>query len=153
MHLPSFLWLWKIAAWSMGLSLLAYVMLAVTGIWMWQARTSMSLPSFPGLPVSRGGVRSLHYTMGISMVSLVLLLLAIGIIGTLGHFGSLGHSSHLSAGLIVVFLVLLSAISATQITPRRPWVRTLHITVNILLFAAFAWVSLTGWTVVQKYLP
>ncbi|MBO1058805.1 MAG: DUF4079 domain-containing protein, partial [Dolichospermum sp. JUN01] len=25
MHLPSFLWLWKIAAWSMGLSLLAYV--------------------------------------------------------------------------------------------------------------------------------
>ncbi|MBD2593218.1 DUF4079 domain-containing protein [Nostoc spongiaeforme FACHB-130] len=153
MHLPSFLWLWKIAAWSMGLSLLAYIMLAVTGILMWQARTSQSIPSLPGFPASRGGVRSLHYTMGISMVSLVLLLLAIGIIGTLGHFGSLGHSSHLSAGLIVVFLVLISALSATQISPRRPWIRTLHITVNIILCAAFAWVSWTGWTVVQKYLP
>jgi Protein of unknown function (DUF4079) len=153
MNLPSFLWLWKIAAWSMGLSLLAYLMLAITGVWMWRAKTSQSLPDFLEFPGGRGGVRSLHYTMGISMVSLVLLLLAIGIIGTLGHFGSLGHSSHLPAGLIVVFLVLVSAVSATQINPRRPWVRTLHITVNIILFAAFAWVSLTGWTVVQKYLP
>ncbi|NEQ88363.1 MAG: DUF4079 domain-containing protein, partial [Moorea sp. SIO2I5] len=31
MNLPSFLWLWKIAAWSMGLSLCAYVLLAITG--------------------------------------------------------------------------------------------------------------------------
>ncbi|MBE9006050.1 DUF4079 domain-containing protein [Fortiea sp. LEGE XX443] len=150
MHLPSFLWLWKIAAWSMGLSLLAYLMLAITGVWMWRARTSQSLPNFLEFP---GGVRSLHLTMGISMVSLVLLLLAIGIIGTLGHFGSLGQSSHLVSGLVVVFLVLLSAISATQISPRRHWVKTLHITVNMILFAGFAWVSLTGWTVVQKYLP
>jgi hypothetical protein len=99
------------------------------------------------------GVRSLHYTMGISMVSLVLLLLAIGIVGTLGHFGSLGHSPHLVAGLIVVALVLLSAFSATQISARRSWARPLHIGVNIILFIGFAWVSLTGWIVVQKYLP
>lgn len=98
-------------------------------------------------------VRSLHYTMGISMVSLVLLLLVIGIVGTWGHFGSLGHSSHLVAGLIVVALVLLSAFSATQISTRRPWARPLHISVNIILFVGFAWVSLTGWIVVQKYLP
>ena len=150
MNLPSFLWLWKIAAWSMGLSLFVYLLLAITGVWMWRARTSQSWPNFPGFP---GGVRSLHYIMGIVMVSLVLLLLAIGIVGTLGHFGSLGQSSHLVAGLIVVFLVLLSAFSATQINPTRPWFRTLHITLNIILFAGFAWVSLTGWTVVQKYLP
>ncbi|MBH8562472.1 DUF4079 domain-containing protein, partial [Nostoc sp. CENA67] len=76
-----------------------------------------------------------------------------GIIGTLGHFGSLGHSSHLVAGLTVVVLVLLSAFSATQISPRRTWARPLHISVNIILFVGFAWVSLTGWSVVQKYLP
>ena len=40
MHLPSFLWLWKIAAWSMGLSLLAYLFLAITGIWMLRVRTN-----------------------------------------------------------------------------------------------------------------
>ncbi len=98
-------------------------------------------------------MRSLHYTIGMSMVGLVLLLLAIGIIGTLGHFGSLGHSSHLVAGLVVVALVLLSAFSATQISPERTWVRTLHVSTNIILFIGFAWVSLTGWIVVQKYLP
>ncbi|WP_392534935.1 DUF4079 domain-containing protein [Nostoc sp. C117] len=153
MNLPSFLWLWKMAAWSMGLSLLAYLMLAVTGFWMFRTRTSQQFPFITQFLGGNTEVRSLHYLMGISMVTLVLLLLAIGIVGTLGHFGSLGHSSHLIAGLIVVVLVLLSAFSATQINPRRPWARPLHIGVNIILFLGFAWVSLTGWIVVQKYLP
>jgi hypothetical protein len=145
MDLPSFLWLWKIAAWSMGLSLLAYFLLVVTGIWMFRSR-KFSQPR----PI---WLRSLHYGIGSSMVTLVLLLLAVGIIGTLGHFGSLGHSPHLLAGLMVVVLVLVSAGSATQISLKRPWARNLHISTNIALFVGFAWVSLTGWTVVQKYLP
>jgi Protein of unknown function (DUF4079) len=153
MNLPSFLWLWKIAAWSMGLSLLAYLLLAVTGFWMFRARTSSQQAFAIPLPGGDRQVRSLHYIMGICMVSLVLLLLGIGVIGTLGHFGSLGQSSHLLAGLIVVALVLLSAGSATQISTRRPWARPLHIGTNIILFVGFAWVSLTGWIVVQKYLP
>jgi hypothetical protein len=153
MHLPSFIWLWKIAAWSMGLSLLAYLLLAVTGVWMFGVRTSGNLPFMSPFADRTQEVRSLHYTIGMIMVSLVLLLLVIGIVGTLGHFGSLGHSSHLVAGLIVVGLVLLSAFSATQISPRRPWVKNLHIGLNIVLLFGFAWVSFTGWTVVQKYLP
>ena len=153
MNLPSFIWLWKIAAWSMGLSLLAYLLLALTGILMFRGRTAPDLPSFPWLFSGRKQVRSLHYIIGITMVSLVLLLLAIGIVGTLGHFGSLGHSPHLIAGLIVVVLVLLSAWSATQISTRRSWARPVHIGVNIILFGGLAWVSLTGWIVVQKYLP
>lgn len=87
------------------------------------------------------------------MVGLVLLLLVVGIVGTLGHFGSLGHSSHLFAGLTVVGLVLLSAGSATQISVKQPWARSLHIGTNITLFVGFLWVLLTGWNVVQKYLP
>ncbi|MBD2567699.1 DUF4079 domain-containing protein [Anabaena lutea] len=153
MHLPSFLWLWKIAAWSMGLSLLAYLFLAITGIWMFRVRTTGKSPLGVLLPWNRGEVQSLHYIIGMTMVSLVLLLLAVGIVGTLGHFGSLGHSSHLIAGLMVVALVLGSAFSATQISARKPWARPLHIGLNIVLFAGFAWVSITGWTVVQKYLP
>lgn len=98
------------------------------------------------------GLRSLHYAIGGSMVLLVLLLFAIGIVGTLGHFGSLGHSQHLIAGLIVLGLVLISAGSATQISTKRA-MRSLHIGTNIILFVCFVWVSLTGWDVVQKYLP
>ncbi len=129
----------------MGLSLLAYLLLAVTGVWMFNSRrTCSSRPNW---------LRSLHYLLGGSMVSLVMLLLAIGIVGTLGHFGTLGHSSHLSAGLAVVGLVLLSAGSATQISTKLPWARSLHIGTNIALLIGLLWVSLTGWSVVQKYLP
>ncbi|WP_414527406.1 DUF4079 domain-containing protein [Nodularia chucula] len=151
MNLPDFIWLWKIAAWSMGLSLFAYLLLAVTGVWMFRERTGTS--SFPWFMGGRRNVRSLHYIIGITMVSLVLLLLAVGIVGTLGHFGSLGHSSHLMAGLIVVGLVSLSAVSAIQINTGSSWARPAHIGVNIILFGGFTWVSLTGWLVVQKYLP
>ncbi len=129
----------------MGLAILAYLILGVTGIWMFRARQTHSLrPRW---------LRSLHYAMGGSIVMLVLLLLAVGIVGTLGHFGSLGHSSHLPAGLVVVGLVLLSAGSATQISTKQPWARSLHIGTNITLFIGLVWVSLTGWSVVQKYLP
>ncbi len=87
------------------------------------------------------------------MLGMVLLLLAIGIAGTLGHYGTLGHSEHLAAGLTAVGLVSLSAWSALQISPQRPWARTVHLSANAALFAGFAWVSWTGWLVVQKYLP
>jgi len=136
--------LWKIAAWAMGFSVLAYLLLAATGVWMFGTRTkSISQPSW---------LKFLHYILGASLVGLVLLLLAIGIVGTLGHFGSLGHSSHYVAGLVVVALVLLSGASATLIHV-KPWAWSVHIGTNITLFAGLVWVSLTGWSVVQKYLP
>ncbi|AFY77405.1 MAG: DUF4079 domain-containing protein [Hydrococcus sp. C42_A2020_068] len=145
MDLPSFLWLWKIAAWSMGLSLLIYVLLGFSGIWMLNRRLSKRpRPAW---------LRPFHYIVGAILVFLVLLLLAIGVVGTLGYYGSLGHSPHLVAGLLVVALMLTSAISATQINPKRPWARSLHIGTNIILFGGFVLVTLTGWTVVQKYLP
>jgi hypothetical protein len=144
-NLPSFLWLWKIAAWSMGLSILAYVLLAISGINLFSKRNS-------GHP-QPNWVRRMHYITGWVMVGLVLLLLAIGLVGTIGHYGSLGHSGHLISGLSVVALVLLSAASATQISPTQPWARAVHVGTNLVLFVGFAWVSLTGWQVVQKYLP
>lgn len=129
----------------MGLSIFAYLLLGLSGISMFSLRQSGRIqPSW---------VRLTHYLIGWVMVGLVLLLLAIGIVGTLGHFGSLGHSGHLIAGWSVVALVLLSAGSSTQISPRRPWARAVHVGTNITLFVGFIWVSLSGWEVVQKYLP
>jgi hypothetical protein len=144
-NLPSFIWLWRIAAWSMGLSVTAYFLLAITGGWMFFARqNSQPRPKW---------LRPLHYVIGGTMVFLVVLLLSVGLIGTIGYYGNLGHSAHLPAGLTVVALTLLSAWSATQISPKRPWARSLHISTNAVLFLGFAIVSLTGWSVVQKYLP
>ncbi|MDG2615449.1 DUF4079 domain-containing protein [Thermoleptolyngbya sichuanensis A183] len=145
MNLPSFLWLWRIAAWSMGLSLLTYSLLGISGVWMRRSRRQ----AFP----RPGWLRSLHLALGGLLVLLVLLLLTIGLVGTLGYYGSLGHSVHLVAGLTVVALVLLSAGSAMQIGAERPWARSLHVGTNLVLFLGFIAVSLSGWSVVQKYLP
>lgn len=128
----------------MGLSLLAYVILGTSGLWMRQQRmTSRPRPQW---------LRPLHYTTGAIMVILVLLLLAIGLVGTIGYYGNLGHSPHFLAGILVVGLVLLSAWSATQIGTKS-WARSLHIGTNLVLLVGFIFVSFTGWTVVQKYLP
>ncbi|KAM3111624.1 DUF4079 domain-containing protein [Phormidesmis sp. 146-33] len=141
MDLPSFIWLWKIAAWSMGFAIVAYLIQAVTGVALFATRQQR--PDW---------LRPFHFVTGAIMAGLVLLLLAIGIVGTLGHYGSLGHSSHLPVGIAVVELVFVSAWSAVQISPDRPWAKPLHIGVNALLCIAFVLVSLTGWEVVQKYL-
>ena len=144
MDLPSFIWLWRIAAWSMGLSLTMYIGLLVTGGGVWYFRSHQKL--------HLGWLRLLHIMLGGTLVALVLLLLSIGIIGTLGEHGSLGHSWHLGAGLLVVSLVIASVVAASQINS-KPWARSLHVTINALLFVAFAAVSYSGWTVVQQYLP
>lgn len=145
MNLPSFLWLWKMAAWSMGLSIFSYFWLGISGIWMYRRRNrKLTRPQW---------LRPFHYIIGTILVLLVLLLLAIGVVGTLGHYGSLGHSPHLLAGLSVVMLTLISGASATQIKPKRLWARSLHIGTNVVLFVGLCWVLMTGWNAVQKYLP
>ena len=144
MDLPSFLWLWKIAAWSMGLSLLTYSSLVITGLGMARARQT---------DVFRGSWRTVHIALGILLVVLVLGLFGIGIVGTLGHYGSLGHSAHALVGCVVVAITLMSAGAALQIQGGQAWARPLHIGLNVLLGAAFLGVLGTGWVVVQKYLP
>ena len=128
----------------MGLSVTAYGILAATGLGFSYFRAQKSpRPSW---------LRPLHITIGVILVSLILLLLTIGIVGTLGYYGNLGHSPHLIAGFTVVGLVVLSAVSASQISAKRPWARSLHLGTNAVLFFALAYVSWTGWNVVQKYL-
>ncbi len=144
--LPSFLWLWRIAAWSMGWTVALYFGLATLGL-IWRSQR-MTLGLKP-----KTWIRTAHYGLGVIFVVLILLLLSIGIIGTLGHYGTLGHSWHLPAGLLVVGLGLGSGWSATQIHPSRPWARPLHLRLNIALAIALALVSMSGWIIVQKYLP
>ena len=144
MDLPSFIWLWRIAAWAMGLTLVSY------GILAWSGGTVLYSRLYR--PESPSWLRPFHYTMGIVSIFLVLLLLAIGVVGTVGHYGSLGHSAHLIAGLLVVGLISVSAWSAHQISPQNSWARSLHLGTNFLLLLGLIYVSWTGWSVVQKYL-
>jgi len=129
----------------MGFSLLAYLLLAVSGLRIRHQRTTDH--------AYESWLRPTHILLGGTLVILVLGLLAIGIVGTLGHYGSLGHSTHLPVGLIVVGLTLLSVWSARRIALGLPGARSLHIGINITLLVGFLFVLSTGWSVVQKYLP
>ncbi|MEM9217681.1 MAG: DUF4079 domain-containing protein [Cyanobacteria bacterium P01_F01_bin.150] len=145
MNLPSFMWLWRIAAWSMGLAIMAYLVLAVSGgIVLVKRRSRKARPKW---------LRPLHYSVGVVFVILLLILLSIGIVGTLGEFGKLGHSIHMPVGLSVVALSLGSAWSSTRMSARRPWARPLHVWINVFLFFDMVAVGLSGLAVVQKYLP
>jgi hypothetical protein len=146
--LPSFLWLWRIAAWSMGFTLVAYAIQAITGYWIAKTRRSANLPQASHF---LGGLALVHRWSGVIMLLLVILLLLIGLVGTLGHYGHLGHSVHLPLGLLVVGLVFASAATALQILQGNTLARTLHIFINGGLFFALALVSWSGWMVVQKY--
>jgi hypothetical protein len=129
----------------MGLSLLTYCLLGLSGgAIAYSRRVHKPRPAW---------LRPLHYMMGTVLVCLVLLLLIVGLVGTIGYYGDLGHSLHLPAGLAVVSLVLLSAWSASQIKPQQMWARPLHVGTNLALLMGFILVLLTGWDVVQKYLP
>ena len=144
MDLPSFMWLWRIAAWSMGLSITAYFVLAISGIMIRKSRQEKKQrPKW---------LRPFHWITGSIMVSLVMILLSIGLVGTISEHGSLGHSIHLPAGILVVTLVGFSAWSSTQISASRPWARQLHVNINIGLFLAFCFVGLSGLKVVQQYI-
>lgn len=157
MDLPSFIWLWRIAAWSMGLSLTVFCFLALSGGALFYFRQHPQTVGTGNILIKNAlerpaWLRRLHYVLGGVLVALVLLLLGIGIVGTLGEYGGLGHSVHLPAGLTVVALTLSSAWCATRISPKRPWARKAHLTLNGILLFAFIAVTATGWGVVQKYL-
>lgn len=134
----------------MGLAIVAYLLLAASGVWLAVSRPNWLSPNGLSRP---NWLRWTHIGLGGSLVVMVLLLLAIGIVGTIGHYGSLGHSSHLAAGIDATLLTAASAWSATQISPLRPWARPLHWLTGLMLLIGFVRVSLTGWDVVQKYLP
>jgi hypothetical protein len=144
LNLPSFLWLWRIAAWAMGGAIAFYLLLLFSGAWMFYGRTTrIGRPAW---------LRNAHYLGGIIIVFLVVLLLAIGVVGTVGYYGNLGHSLHLWSGLLVVGLISVSAWSANQIDAHQASARSLHVSINAILFFGLAYVSWTGWEVVQKYL-
>lgn len=128
----------------MGLAIAAYLFLAIAGI-------SLRVLRVQNRPYPQG-LREFHLAIGGILVLLVLLLLSIGIVGTLGYYGNLGHSPHLIAGILVVILVLFSATSALAIGKWEK-ARSLHLLTNIVLLFGFLFVSFSGWTIVQKYLP
>jgi Protein of unknown function (DUF4079) len=138
------LWLWKTAAWSMGLSTLTITLLGISGYRLWQSRHR-------GKP-AKSWLYKTHPALGKVLVFLTLLLWSVGFYGTVQDHGHLRFSAHFWAGSTMVLLVCTSAWAAFQI-PRRSWARSLHLGLNSLMVCLLFWVLATGWVVVQPHLP
>jgi hypothetical protein len=140
----------------MGFTIAAYILLALSGLWLgWRTRAvvhSTDLSETADSEVGQG-LRVVHLILGAAIIFLVLFLLAIGLVGTLGHFGSLIQSPHFVVGFVVVGLTIAAAITGLRISPERRYSRAIHRTIDVALCVALVIVTYTGWEVVQKYLP
>ena len=96
---------------------------------------------------SRFAIR--HHQMG----SILLALMVIGTIGgitvTYLNNGKIMIGSHLFAGLGMVGLISTSA-ALVPFMQKHNWVRSIHVSLNLVLLGLFGWQAVTGVQIVQK---
>jgi Protein of unknown function (DUF4079) len=90
-----------------------------------------------------------HHQIG----SILLALMVIGAIGgitvTYINNGKIAIGPHLFAGLGMVGLISTSA-ALVPFMQKHDWVRSIHISLNIILLGLFGWQAVTGVQIVQK---
>jgi uncharacterized membrane protein len=90
-----------------------------------------------------------HHRIG----SILLALMVIGAIGgitvTYLNNGKIVIGSHLFAGLGMVGLVSTSA-ALVPFMQKHDWVRSIHVSLNLVLLGVFGWQAVTGMQIVQK---
>jgi uncharacterized membrane protein len=92
-----------------------------------------------------------HYQIG----SILLALMVIGAIGgitvTYIDNGKIAIGPHLFAGLGMVGLISTSA-ALVPFMQKHDWVRSIHVSLNIILLGLFGWQAVTGVQIVQDIL-
>ncbi|MEA5573690.1 DUF4079 domain-containing protein [Calothrix sp. UHCC 0171] len=90
-----------------------------------------------------------HHQIG----SILLALMVIGAIGgimvTYFNNGKIVIGPHLFAGLGMVGLISTSA-ALVPFMQKHDWVRSIHISLNLILLGLFGWQAVTGVQIVQK---
>lgn len=90
-----------------------------------------------------------HY----QLVSVFLALIVMGVIGGLTvtyiNRGKIVIGSHLFAGLAIVGLVSTS-VALVPFMQNHTWVRSVHVSLNLVLLELFGWQAITGVQLVQK---
>jgi hypothetical protein len=90
-----------------------------------------------------------HHQIG----SILLALMVIGAIGgitvTYINSGKIVIGPHLFAGLGIVGLIATSA-ALVPFMKQHDWVRSIHVSLNLILLGLFGWQAVTGVQIVQK---
>ncbi|MFN5516295.1 MAG: DUF4079 domain-containing protein [Cyanobacteriota bacterium] len=116
-----------------------------------QVRRTRLAKGEPKKELIQGRFAVRHYQIG----SVVLALMALGAIGgitvTYINEGKIFIGSHLFAGLAMVGLVSTST-ALVPFMQKYNWVRSVHVSLNMVLLGLFAWQAWTGVEMVQNIL-
>ena len=97
----------------------------------------------------KGQFASRHHQIGSILLALVVMGAVGGITVTYLNNGKVVIGPHLFAGLGVVGLIATSAALVPFMKQHR-WVRSIHVSLNLVLLGLFGWQAVTGVQIVQK---
>jgi len=90
-----------------------------------------------------------HHQIGSILLALMVMGAIGGITVTYLNNGKIVIGSHLFAGLGMVGLVSTSA-ALVPFMQKHDWVRSIHVSLNLILLGLFGWQAVTGVQIVQK---
>lgn len=92
-----------------------------------------------------------HHQIGSVLLGLMVIGAIGGIVVTYINNGKIMIGPHLFAGLGMVGLIAASA-ALVPFMQKHDWVRSVHVSLNVVLMGLFGWQALTGVQMVQKML-
>ena len=92
-----------------------------------------------------------HHQIGSLLLAVMVMGAIGGIMVTYFNNGKIVISPHLFAGLGMVGLIATST-ALVPFMQKHDWVRSIHISLNVILMGLFSWQALTGIQIVQKIL-
>lgn len=114
-----------------------------------QVRRTRLAEGEPKKELIKGRFATRHHQIG----SILLALMVIGAIGgitvTYINNGKILIGPHLFAGLAIVGLISTSA-ALVPFMQKHTWVRSIHVSLNLVLLGLFGWQAVTGVQIVQK---
>jgi hypothetical protein len=110
-----------------------------------QVRRTRLAEGEPKKELIKGRFAIRHHQIG----SIFLALIVMGAIGGIIVSGKIGIGPHLFAGLAIVGLVSISA-ALVPFMQKHTWVRSVHVSLNLVVLGLFGWQALTGVQIVQK---
>lgn len=114
-----------------------------------QVRRTRLAEGEPKKELIKGRFAIRHHQIGSILLALMVMGAIGGITVTYINNGKIVIGPHLFAGLGMVGLVSTSA-ALVPFMQKRDWVRSIHVSLNLILLGLFGWQAITGVQIVQK---
>jgi hypothetical protein len=114
-----------------------------------QVRQTRLAEGEPKKELIKGRFAMRHHQIGSILLALMVMGAIGGITVTYINNGKIVISPHLFAGLGIVGLITTSA-ALVPFMKQHDWVRSIHVSLNLIVLGLFGWQAVTGVQIVQK---